>query len=109
MALQYARAMGLHTVAIDGGTEKGKTCKELGASAYIDFQATKDLVGDVKKAATPDGFGPHAVLLLAASEKPFQQASEYVRPHGTIVCVGMPGNAFIKAPVFDVVTRYVVL
>jgi propanol-preferring alcohol dehydrogenase len=105
MALQYARAMGLHTIAIDGGPEKDKMCKELGATTYIDFTTTKNLVEDVKK-ATPDGFGPHAVLLLAVSEKPFQQASEYVRSRGTIVCVGLPANAYLKAPVFDTVTRY---
>ncbi|KAI0405674.1 dehydrogenase-like protein [Xylaria palmicola] len=106
MALQYARAMGLHTIAIDGGAEKAKMCAELGATAYIDFTSSQDIVGDVKK-ATPEGLGPHAVLLLAASEKPFQQASAYVRSRGTIVCVGLPANAFLKAPVFDTVTRMI--
>ncbi|KAI0099627.1 dehydrogenase-like protein [Nemania sp. FL0031] len=108
MAIQYARAMGLHPIAIDGGAEKGDMCKQLGATAYVDFTTTKNLVGDVK-AATPDGFGPHAVLLLAVSEKPFQQASEYVRPRGTIVCVGLPANAFLKASVFDTVTRMITI
>lgn len=105
MAIQYAHAMGLHTVAIDGGAEKEKMCKELGATAYVDFTTSKNIVEDVKK-ATPDGLGPHAVLLLAVSEKPFQQASGYVRSHGTIVCVGLPANAYLKAPVFDTVIRY---
>lgn len=31
LALQYAKAMGIHTVAIDGGEEKRKMCLELGA------------------------------------------------------------------------------
>ncbi|KAF2963389.1 hypothetical protein GQX73_g10183 [Xylaria multiplex] len=106
MALQYARAMGLHAIAIDGGAEKEKMCKELGATTYVDFTTSKNLVEDVKK-ATPEGYGPHAVLLLAVTEKPFQQASEYVRSHGTIVCVGLPANAFLKAPVFDTVTRMI--
>ncbi|EWC44463.1 alcohol dehydrogenase 1 [Drechslerella stenobrocha 248] len=69
LALQYARAMGLHAIAIDGGVEKQQACLELGASAYVDFTTTKDLVADVKR-ATPDGLGPHAVLLLAVSERP---------------------------------------
>lgn len=106
MALQYARAMGIHTIAIDGGAEKEAMCKQLGASAYVDFTTSKNLVEDVK-AATPEGFGPQGVILLAVSERPFQQASEYVRPRGTIVCVGLPPNAFLKASVFDTVTRYV--
>ena len=104
LALQYAKAMGLHVVAIDGGEEKRKMCMELGASVYVDFGATKDLVQDVKN-TTEDGFGPHAVIVLAASERPFQQATEYVRSRGTVACVGLPANAYLKAPVFDVVTR----
>ncbi len=106
-AVQYARAMGLHPIAIDGGEEKGKMCKELGAAAYVDFLTSKNIVEDVKK-ATPEGYGPHAVLLLAVTERPFQQAAEYVRPHGTIVCIGLPANAYFKASVFDTVTRYVI-
>ncbi|KAI0902061.1 alcohol dehydrogenase [Annulohypoxylon nitens] len=106
LAIQYAKAMGLHTIAIDGGEEKGQMCKSLGSEDYIDFTKTKNLVQDVKS-KTPDGFGPHAVLLLAVSEGPFQQASEYVRSRGSIVCVGLPGNAFLKAPVFDTVVRMI--
>ncbi|KAI1432721.1 dehydrogenase-like protein [Xylaria sp. CBS 124048] len=106
MAVQFARAMGLHVIAIDGGAEKEKVCKDLGATTYIDFMSSKDIVEDVKK-ASPEGHGPHAVLLLAVSEKPFQQASAYVRSRGTIVCVGLPANAFLKAPVFDTVTRMI--
>ncbi|KAI0138676.1 alcohol dehydrogenase [Hypoxylon sp. NC0597] len=106
LAIQYAKAMGLHTIAIDGGEEKGQMCKSLGSEDYIDFSTTKNLVQAVKN-ATPDGFGPHAVLLLAVSEGPFQQASEYVRSRGSIVCVGLPANAYLKAPVFDTVVRMI--
>lgn len=57
--------------------------------------------------ATPDGLGPHAVLLVAVSEKPFQQATQYVRPRGSVVCVGLPAGAQIKAPVFESVVRMI--
>lgn len=106
MAVQYARAMGLRVVGIDGGEEKGQTCKSLGADAYVDFMSSGDLVKEVK-AATPDGLGPHAVLLLAVQEKPFQQATEYVRSRGSVVCIGLPANAYLKAPVFDTVVRMI--
>ncbi|KAI1333573.1 dehydrogenase-like protein [Xylariaceae sp. FL0016] len=106
MAVQYAKAMGFRTIAIDGGEEKGKMCKELGAATFVDFSKTKDLVKEVK-AASSDGMGPQAVLLLAVSEGPFQQASEYVRSRGTIICIGLPTNAYLKAPVFDTVTRMI--
>lgn len=106
MALQYAKAMGVHTIAIDGGEEKRQMCEQLGATAFVDFTTSQNIVQDVKK-ATADGLGPHAVIVLAVSEKPFQQASEYVRSRGTIVCVGLPANAYLKAPVFDTVTKMV--
>ena len=108
MALQYARAMGLQTIAIDGGEEKEKSTRQLGADAYIDFKKSGDLVADVKK-ASPGGLGPHAVILLAVQEGPFQQAAGYVRSHGTIVCIGMPAGAYLRAPVFDTVVRMITI
>ncbi|KAJ5104987.1 hypothetical protein NUU61_002334 [Penicillium alfredii] len=106
LAQQYARAMGLHVIAIDGGEEKRVMCEKLGAETYIDFSTSKDLVADVK-AATPQGLGAHAVILLAVSEKPFEQAIEYVRPRGTIVAIGIPAHAFLKAPVFETVIKMI--
>lgn len=96
LACQYAKAMGLRIIAIDGGDEKREMTAKLGAESYIDFSTSQDVVKDVK-AATPDGTGPHAVLLVAVSEKPFQQAAEYVRPRGTVVLIGLPANAYVKA------------
>lgn len=106
MAIQYAKAMGLRVLAIDGGEEKRRCCAELGAEVYVDYTTSADVVGDVKR-ATPDGLGPHAVLLLAVQEKPFQQAAEYVRSRGAVVCIGLPAGAYLKAPVFDFVVRMV--
>jgi alcohol dehydrogenase, propanol-preferring len=78
LACQYAKAMGLEIIAIDGGSEKAEMTKKLGAKQFIDFQTSKNLVADVK-VATGDGLGPHAVLLVAVNEKPFQQAAEVCR------------------------------
>ncbi|KAL8992619.1 MAG: hypothetical protein Q9188_007545, partial [Gyalolechia gomerana] len=103
LACQYAKAMGLRVSAIDAGEEKEKMTKELGAAAFCDFAKSENLVKDVQ-AATEDGTGPHAVLLVAVSEKPFQQAAEqYVHPRGTAVAIGLPAGAFLKAPVFETV------
>jgi len=108
LAQQYAQAMGLRTIAIDSGEEKRAACKELGSYAFVDFMTSKDVVKDVQN-ATEDGLGPHAVILVAVSEKPFQQAAEYVRPRGTVVCIGLPAKAFLKAPVFESVIRMVTI
>lgn len=75
LAQQYAKAMGLRTIAIDTGDDKAEMCKQLGSYAFIDFMKSKNVVKDVQ-AATPDGLGPHAVILVAVNEKPFQQAAE---------------------------------
>jgi propanol-preferring alcohol dehydrogenase len=106
LALQFAKTMGLQVIAIDTGADKETYCKELGAVAYVDFKESRNLVDDVK-AATPDRLGPHAAILLAVQENPFQQATEYVRSRGVVVCIGLPGGAFIKAPVFDTVVRMI--
>ncbi|RDL37324.1 uncharacterized protein BP5553_04757 [Venustampulla echinocandica] len=108
LACQYAKAMGLDIIAIDGGNEKKELVQKLGAKAYVDFMSSKDLVAEVKS-HTEDGLGPHAVILLAVSEKPFQQAAEYVRPRGTCVAIGLPANAFLKASVFETVIKMITI
>lgn len=87
LAVQYAREMGLKVIAVDSGDEKEKMVKELGATAWVDFAKTKDLVGDIKTASY--GLGPHAAICAAASATAYQQALQYLREGGTLVCVGM--------------------
>jgi len=108
LACQYAKAMGLDIIAIDAGDEKKKMTAQLGAQHFVDFSTSKNVVSDVK-AATPDGLGPHAVILVAVNEKPFQQAAEYVRPRGTVVCIGMPAGAYLRAPVFESVIKMITI
>ncbi|KJX93836.1 alcohol dehydrogenase 1 like protein [Zymoseptoria brevis] len=109
LAQQYARAMGLRTIAIDTGDDKKKMCLEqLGSYSFVDFAKSQNVVKDVQ-AATEDGLGPHAVILVAVNEKPFQQAAEYVRPRGTVVCIGLPAGAYLKAPVFESVIKMVTI
>ena len=47
------------------------------------------------------------MILVAANEKPFQQAAEYVRPRGTVIAIGLPASAHIRAPVFESVLKMV--
>lgn len=104
LALQYAKQMGFRPIAIDSGDEKRQLCLEQGAETFIDFKTTKNIVADVR-AATDDGLGPHAVILVAVVDKPFEQAAEYVRPQGRVVLVGLPPKAMMKAPVFGSVVK----
>jgi alcohol dehydrogenase, propanol-preferring len=107
IAIQYAKAMGLHVIAVDGGEEKGESCKKLGAASYVDFTKCGDVVEEVRKASGEDKLGPHAVLLLAPSEKPFLQATQYVRAHGTVALIAMPAGAKLSIPVFDTVVKMI--
>lgn len=107
LAQQYAKQMGLQVIAIDSGDDKKELCDKMGATAFVDF-AKENVIEAVKK-ATPDGYGPHAVLLVAVSEKPFQQAAEYVRPHGTVVAIGLPAGAKLSAPVFESVVKMITI
>ena len=102
LACQYAKAMGLQVIGIDTGEEKEAMVKKLGAHAFIDFAKSSNVVKDVQ-AATEDGLGPHAVILVAVNEKPFQQATEYLRPRGTVIAIGLPAGAYLRAPVFETV------
>ena len=102
LAVQYANAMGLRVLAIDTGKEKEDLCKKLGAEAFVDFRTSKDVIAEVKK--TTDG-GPHAIIVMAASAKPYDDAIKMVRTKGTVVAVGLPSKAVMGADVFDTVVR----
>jgi propanol-preferring alcohol dehydrogenase len=108
LACQFAKAMGLIVIAIDAGDEKKAMTMKLGATSFVDFSKSLDLVADVK-AATEDQLGPHAAILVAVSEKPFQQAAEYVRPRGVVVMMGMPAGAYYRGPVFESVVKMVTI
>ncbi|KAF5112210.1 hypothetical protein DV452_004156 [Geotrichum candidum] len=102
LAVQYAKAMGLRVIGIDTGDAKAQLVKELGGEAFIDFATTKDIVKDV--VAATNG-GPHAVIHVAVSEKAIGVSTEYVRPTGTIVLVGLPAGAVAKSEVFSHVIK----
>lgn len=102
LALQYANAMGLRVVGIDTGKEKEQLVQKLGAEEFVDFNKSDDVIGIVRKIT--DG-GPHAVIVIAASPKPYDEALKMVRTKGTVVAVGMPSHAVLAADVFDLVVR----
>lgn len=84
LALQYARYMGISTIAIDSGAEKKALCEKYGASAFIDFKEVTDIVSAVK-AATPDGLGPQAAIITSPKPEAYLIAMEYIRPGEHIV------------------------
>jgi propanol-preferring alcohol dehydrogenase len=87
-----AKIKGYKVIAIDSGAEKEKLCKEMGATAFVDF-AKEDVVKSVK--ALTDGEGAHAVICVVGSEKAYEQAPSLVRNNGVFVCVGLPPATFM--------------
>ena len=97
MAVQYARAMGLHVAAVDVEDRKLELARQLGAAVAVNARGT-DPATYLKKEIG----GAHAVLVTAPSPKAFEQALGMVRRGGTIVLNGLPPGSF-PLPIIDMV------
>ncbi|KAG7834689.1 hypothetical protein KL919_002449 [Ogataea angusta] len=102
LAVQYAVAMGLRVLGIDGGDEKAKLFKSLGGEVFIDFTKEKDIVAAVQKATNG---GPHGVINVSVSPAAISQSCQYVRTLGKVVLVGLPAGAVCESPVFEHVVK----
>ncbi len=97
MAIQYAKAMGLHVCAVDIDNDKLAHAKRLGADLV--FNAADDAVDALRRET--DG-GAHGVLVVAPSLGAFRQGIAMTRKRGTCVLIGLPPGEF-PVPLFDVV------
>lgn len=101
VAVQYAKAMGLHVAAVDLGPEKMALARKLGAEVTIDAK-TQDPPKEIQKQIG----GAHGVLVTAVSPIAFKQAMGMLRRGGTCVLNGLPPGEF-PVSIFDVVlNRY---
>ena len=97
IAIQYAKAMGLHVAAVDLGPEKIALAKKLGAELAIDAK-TQDPPSEIQKQIG----GAHGVLVTAVSTVAFKQAIGMLRRGGTCVLNGLPPGEF-PVSIFDIV------
>lgn len=104
IAVQYAKAMGLHVAALDIGEEKLALARSLGADLAVDASHA-NAAGQVVRVT---GGGAHGVLVTAVSLPAFAQALAMVRRRGTIALNGLPPGDF-PTPVFDVVLKRITL
>ena len=104
IAIQYAKAMGLHVAALDVSEEKLALARQLGAEIALDARSP-DAVAQIVKQT---GGGAHGVLVTAVSPPAFSQALRLVRRKGTISLVGLPPGDF-QTPIFDVVLKRITL
>ncbi len=97
VAIQYAKAMGMHVAAVDLGPDKMALAKRLGAEITIDAK-TQDPAAEIQRQIG----GAHGVLVTAVSTKAFKQAMGMLRRGGTCVLNGIPPGEF-PVSIFDVV------
>lgn len=97
MAVQYAKAMGFHVIAVDIDDAKLSLAKSLGADMTINC-STQDAPTVVQSAIA----GAHGVLVTAVSRPAFAQAVGMLHKRGTMSLVGLPPGSF-ELPIFDVV------
>lgn len=103
LAVQYAKAMGLHVAAIDVAEDKLALARNLGADLTVN--ALHDDPGTYLKKETG---GMHGVLVTAVSPIAFKQGLSALRRKGTIALNGLPPGSF-DLPIFDtVLNRYTV-
>jgi len=99
IAIQYAKAMGMHVVAVDIGSEKLALARSLGAELTVDARH-EDPGAEVQRLIG----GAHGAIVTAVSPPAFRQAIGMLRSHGTCVLVGLPPGDF-STPIFDVVLK----
>ena len=104
VAVQYAKAMGLHVAAVDVAEDKLALARELGAEVTVDARAPDAAAQVVRQT----GGGAHGVLVTAVSPPAFAQAIGMVRRRGTVSLVGLPPGTF-ATPIFDVVLKRITL
>jgi propanol-preferring alcohol dehydrogenase len=104
LGIQYAKAMGLHVVAVDIDDGKLAHATKLGADAVVNAR-NGDPAAAVVKAT--DG-GAHGVLITAPSLIAFKQGVGMARKRGTCVLVGLPPGEF-PTPLFDVVANCITI
>lgn len=99
VALQYAKAMGLHVAAVDVADDKLALARQLGAEIAINAK-TADPANELQRLIG----GAQGVLITAVSPTAFQQGIGMLRRGGTCVLVGLPPGNF-PTPIFDVVLK----
>jgi alcohol dehydrogenase, propanol-preferring len=104
LAVQYAKAMGLHVAALDVTEDKLALARASGADVAVNAKSP-DAGRQILKET---GGGAHGVLVTAVSPAAFAQALKLVRRKGTISLVGLPPGEF-QTPIFDVVMNRITL
>ncbi|KAG8216667.1 alcohol dehydrogenase [Butyriboletus roseoflavus] len=109
LAVQYAVAMGMRMTKLSQtpGRKKRSFVSTLGRRIWFDFKDfnndARNLVKAVKEAC--DGPGAHSAIVTLPRSEGYVQAVEYLRPAGTLMAVGLPGDAKLDTSIFWTVLK----
>ncbi len=96
LAVQYAKAMGMHVIGVDISEDKLRLARESGAEVTINA-AEEDPIKAVQALGGAEG-----VLATAVSRKSIGQGVGMLAPGGTMSIVGLPPGDF-ELPIFETV------
>lgn len=99
VAVQYAKAMGMHVAAVDVADDKLDLAKRLGADITINA-----LQQDPGELLQKEVGGTHGALITAVSPIAFKQGLSVLRRKGTIALNGLPPGSF-DLPIFETVLK----
>ncbi len=99
VAVQYAKAMGMHVAAIDVADDKLALAKRLGADLVVNAKNQ-----DPGEYLQKEAGGMHGVLVTAVSPLAFRQGISALRRKGTIALNGLPPGSF-DLPIFETVLK----
>ncbi|OJJ88667.1 zinc-dependent alcohol dehydrogenase [Aspergillus glaucus CBS 516.65] len=85
LGVQIGKELGYRIIAVDS-ENKRDICMRSGATAFVDF---RDNARECIQSLT-DNIGAHAVIVVVGLEKAYEQSVQFLRPVGTLVCVGLP-------------------
>lgn len=99
VAVQYAKAMGMHVAAIDIADDKLELAKRLGADLTVNARNV-----DPGQFLQKEVGGMHGALITAVSPIAFKQGIDVLRRKGTIALNGLPPGSF-DLPIFETVLK----
>jgi propanol-preferring alcohol dehydrogenase len=104
LSIQYAKALGLHVVALDVSAAKLDLARSSGADIIVN---ARDVDAADQVVRLTQG-GAHGIVVTAPSPAAFAQAIGMARRKGTLVLIGLPPGAF-PTPIFDVVLKRITI
>ena len=102
LAVQYAKALGLVSIAIDINDETLAACKAQGATHTFNSMTDTDYVSKIK-GLTPKGKGVYAAAVFSASQIAYNSAPALLRPGGVWMFIGIAGKP-IEVSTFSLTT-----